>query len=135
MREVKHLLGQLAQDKTSKAARDFGKASEADFERAGSDDASEQDGSFSETYESDQLRDFIARQKSQVKDLQEKLELAKKQYKTDKAEVDALRVKDPEQYRKKAAVLDKVKDSLEAKITKLNQKIAKIKEMEKRTKY
>jgi hypothetical protein len=67
--------------------------------------------------------------------LQEKLELAKKQYKADKAEVDALRVKDPEQYRKKAALLEKVKNSLEDRITKLNQKIAKIKELEKRAKY
>ena len=67
--------------------------------------------------------------------MQEKLELAKKQYKADKAEVDALRVKDPEQYRKKAALLEKVKNSLEDRITKLNQKIAKIKELEKRAKY
>lgn len=98
MREVKHLLGQLAQDRITKAAKDFGKSSEADFERAKVDD-SDQEASFSETYESGQLSEHIAKQKMQLKELQEKLELAKKQYKADKAEVDALRVKDPVQYR------------------------------------
>jgi len=46
-----------------------------------------------------------------------------------------LRVKDPEQYRKKSVLLEKVKETLEGRITNLNVKIAKIKEMEKRAKY
>ena len=62
--------------------------------------------------------------------MQEKLESSKKQYKEDKADIDKLRLKDPELYRKKTAVLDKVKEQIEAKISKLNQRIAKVKEIE-----
>ena len=52
-----------------------------------------------EGFNDDQTRDFIKTQKSQIKDLQEKLEASKKQYKADRAEVESLRLKDPEQYR------------------------------------
>ena len=48
------------------------------------------------------------------------MEDSKRQYKIDKAEVDALRLTDPSLYRKKAAVLDKVKDQIDKKVGKLN---------------
>ena len=52
--------------------------------------------------------------------MQEKLEASKRQYKEDKAEVEALRLSDPALYRKKVIVLEKVKDTIEKKIGKLN---------------
>ena len=61
MREVKQLLGQIAQDRKTT----FVKTKDGNFERQ-SDDYDQQesdDHSFSETYESDQLRDFISKQK------------------------------------------------------------------------
>jgi chromosome segregation ATPase len=82
----------------------------------------------------EQIRDFVKRQKSQIKELQEQLENSKKQYKADKAEVENLRLKDPEQYRKKMTVLDKVKTQLEQRISKINGKVAKIKALEEQFK-
>ena len=48
------------------------------------------------------------------------MEAAKKDYKQSQAEVEALRLSDPSLYRKKVAVLDKVKLQLENKIEKMN---------------
>ena len=64
--------------------------------------------------------------------MQEKLEASKRQYKEDKAEVEALRLSDPALYRKKVVVLEKVKETIEKKIGKLNQRISKIKEIEQK---
>ena len=44
--------------------------------------------------------------------------------------MEALRLTDPALYRKKVVVLEKVKDNIEKKIGKLNQRISKIKEIE-----
>lgn len=54
------------------------------------------------------MRDFIKKQKQQVKYLSERLEADKAKYKADKADVELLRLKDPELYKKKSAVLEKV---------------------------
>lgn len=78
----------------------------------------------------DQIQEFVKRSKQDIKEMQEKLETSKRQYKEDKAEVEALRLTDPALYRKKVVVLDKVKDTIEKKIGKLNQRISKIKEIE-----
>lgn len=61
MREVKQLLGQIAQDRKT----NFDKTEDGNLERQSVDyDQQESDDhSFSETYESDQLRDFISKQK------------------------------------------------------------------------
>ena len=67
--------------------------------------------------------------------MQEKLEASKRQYKEDKAEVEALRLSDPALYRKKVAVLEKVKETIEKKIGKLNQRISKIKEIEQKNQW
>jgi hypothetical protein len=45
-----------------------------------------------------------------------------------------LRLKDPEQYKKKMVVLDKVKLSLDERIGGVNAKIAQIKDLEARLK-
>lgn len=77
-----------------------------------------------------QTEDWVKRQKAEIKELQVKLEASKKDYKKSQAEVESLRLEDPALYRKKVAVLDKVKLQLEKKIDKMNQRIAKVKEIE-----
>ena len=62
--------------------------------------------------------------------MQEKLDGSKRQYKEDKAAVEAIRLTDPALYRKKTAVLEKVKETIEKKIARLNQHIAKVKDIE-----
>ena len=64
--------------------------------------------------------------------MQEKLESSKRQYKEDKASVEAVRLTDPALYRKKLAVLDKVKETIEKKIARLNQHISKVKDIEQK---
>ena len=56
-----------------------------------------------------QTEDWVKRQKAEIKELQVKLEASKKDYKKSQAEVESLRLEDPALYRKKVAVLDKVK--------------------------
>ena len=48
--------------------------------------------------------------------------------------MESLRLEDPTLYRKKQALLDKVKVALERKIEKMNQRIAKVKEIETKLK-
>ena len=52
--------------------------------------------------------------------MQEKLDGSKRQYKEDKAAVESIRLTDPVLYRKKTAVLEKVKETIEKKIARLN---------------
>ena len=52
--------------------------------------------------------------------MQEKLDDSKRQYKEDKAAVESIRLTDPVLYRKKTAVLEKVKETIEKKIARLN---------------
>lgn len=78
----------------------------------------------------DETEDWVKRQKAEIKQLQVKLEAAKKDFKQNQAEVEAIRLEDPNLYRKKLAVLDKVKLQLEKKIERMNQRIAKVKEIE-----
>lgn len=56
-----------------------------------------------------QMQDWVKRQKSEIKELQGKLDVSKKEFKKSQAEVESLRLEDPNLYRKKHAVLDKVK--------------------------
>ena len=64
--------------------------------------------------------------------MQEKLESSKRQYKEDKAAVEEKRLTDPALYRKKLAVLDKVKETIDKKVARMNQHIAKVKEIEQK---
>lgn len=66
--------------------------------------------------------------------MQVKLDTSKKEFKQSQAEVESLRLEDPILYRKKQGVLEKVKVQLEKKIEKLNQRIAKVKEIESKLK-
>ena len=68
----------------------------------------------------DQIVEFVKRQKAEIKELQSKLEKSKQDYKESQAEVEELRLKDPSLYRKKLAVLEKVKETIEKKIDKVN---------------
>ena len=81
-----------------------------------------------------QTEEWVKRQKAEIKQLQVKLEASKKEYKESQAEVESLRLEDPTLYRKKQALLDKVKVALERKIEKMNQRIAKVKEIETKLK-
>lgn len=74
--------------------------------------------------------DFIKRQKAEIKELQAKLAKSKEEYKVSQAEVEDLRLSDPALYRQKVAVLDKVKATIEKKIDRMNQRVAKVKELE-----
>ena len=47
-------------------------------------------------------------------------------------DIDALKYSDPSAYRQKQAVLDRVKESIENKIDKVNERIAKVKDLEKK---
>lgn len=59
-----------------------------------------------------------------------KIEQAKKQYKADKAQVEDLRVTDPALYKKKSELLAKVKEGLDRQIENINQRVAKVKDLE-----
>ena len=59
------------------------------------------------------LKDYISREKAELKELQARLEDDKRRYKADKKELESLRHTDPSAYRQRQAILDKVKDSIE----------------------
>jgi chromosome segregation ATPase len=80
---------------------------------------------------SDELKEFLKREKAEIKDLQGRLEDDKRLYKQDKREAETLKHTDPSAYRQRMAVLDKVKEGIERQIDKVNQRIAKVKEIEK----
>ena len=61
-------------------------------------------------------RDFVQQQKAHIKESQEKLEQAKQQYKSDKLQIEELRLTDPQLYRKKSELLAKVKEDLDSRI-------------------
>lgn len=61
-------------------------------------------------------RDFVQQQKAHIKESQEKLEQAKQQYKSDKLQIEELRLTDPQLYRKKSELLAKVKEDLDRRI-------------------
>ena len=61
-------------------------------------------------------RDFVQQQKATIKESQEKLEQAKQQYKSDKLQIEELRLTDPQLYRKKTELLAKVKEDLDRRI-------------------
>lgn len=48
-----------------------------------------------------QTEEWVRRQKAEIKELQKKIELSKKEYKQSQAEVESLRLQDPTLYRKK----------------------------------
>ena len=77
------------------------------------------------------LKEFVAQEKSELKELQLRLEEDKRRYKIDKKEAEDLRYSDPSSYRQRTQVLEKVKDSIERQIDKVNQRISKIKEKQK----
>ena len=77
------------------------------------------------------LKEIVAQEKSELKELQLRLEEDKRRYKIDKKEAEDLRYSDPSSYRQRTQVLEKVKDSIERQIDKVNQRISKIKEKQK----
>lgn len=81
-------------------------------------------------YKDEEMVEFVKRQKAEIKDLQEKLEASKAQYKEDKAKLEEIRHKDPNLYKIKSQLLSKVKETIEKRIDKVNQRIAKVKEIE-----
>ena len=81
-------------------------------------------------YDGNKQKNFIKEQKQAIKDQQEKVERAKSQYKLDKTAVEDLRLADPALYRKKSEILAKVKEDLDRRIARLNERTSKIKEME-----
>lgn len=78
------------------------------------------------------LKEFLAQEKSELKELQQRLEEDKRRYKIDKKEAEDLRYSDPSSYRQRTQLLEKVKDSIERQIDKVNQRISKIKEKQQK---
>jgi len=78
------------------------------------------------------LKEYLKREKNEIKDLQSRLEDDKRLYKQDKREADTLKHTDPSAYRQRMQVLEKVKESIERQIDKVNTRIAKVKEMERK---
>lgn len=78
------------------------------------------------------LKDFIAKEKQQIKSINLQIEEDKNKYKREKKELEDLKYQDPTLYRQRSAVLEKVKTGLEKKIDKVNDRIAKIKDIEQK---
>jgi glycerate-2-kinase len=74
--------------------------------------------------------DFIKQQKAMIKEQQDKLEKAKNQFKADKAGIEELRLSDPGLFRQKSEILAQVKEDLDRRIARLNEKVQKVKLME-----
>ena len=84
----------------------------------------------------EEVKKYIAQQKQIIKKTQEKLEQSKKQYKADKQKYlsEEFKNANPSEYVKQKQILDDVKKQIEERIDKLNQRVEKIKTMEKRVK-
>jgi predicted nucleic acid-binding Zn-ribbon protein len=82
----------------------------------------------------DHMREYVLKEKSELKELQERLEDDKRRFKKDKKDAEAFKYSEPTGYRQKMQVLDKVKESIENKIDKVNERIAKVKQVEKKLK-
>ena len=111
MAEIRHMLndyGMKNKNQNANRLSDLLRDVEADDVGASASFVSGKSNPFSQSPEKligeqneDQIHDYIKRQKAEIKSMQEKLEVAKRQYKEDKAEVEALRLTDPALYRKK----------------------------------
>jgi hypothetical protein len=75
-------------------------------------------------------QDFIRQQKKEIVELKDRLEKEKHQYQSDKGQLEEIRLSDPALYRKKSEILSKVKEGLDRRITQLNQRMSKVKELE-----
>ncbi len=80
------------------------------------------------------LKEYLSKEKAELKELQQRLEEDKRKYKEDKREVDDLKYSDPNAFRQRSQLLDKVKESIEKKIDQVNARIAKVKDLEKKNK-
>ena len=80
------------------------------------------------------LREFIAKEKQLIKDINKQIEDDKNKYKKEKKDLEDLKYSDPTLYRQRQAVMDKVKVGLERKIDKVNERIAKVKDIEQKLK-
>ena len=77
------------------------------------------------------LRDFLKKEKAELKEAQVRLEDDKRRYKEDKRDAESLKYTDPSAYKQRMQVLDRVKESIERQIDKVNNRIAKVKEIER----
>lgn len=60
------------------------------------------------------------------------VESDKKKFKEDMRNVEELKYSNPREYREKMVIMDKVKEKLESKIDKINERIAKVKTAEQK---
>ena len=75
-------------------------------------------------------QDFIRQQKKEIVEMKDRLEKEKHQYQSDKGQLEEIRLSDPALYRKKSEILAKVKEGLDRRISQLNQRMSKVKELE-----
>ena len=59
------------------------------------------------------------------------MEEDKKKFRDDKAEAEKLKYSNPTEYRRRMEVLERVQESIESKIDRVNERIGKVKAMEK----
>lgn len=71
----------------------------------------------------------------QIKKMQDDLANKKKQYQADKASNENIRLSDPELYRMKHQVLNKVKETIDERISKINARVQKVKAIEDKIAY
>ena len=67
--------------------------------------------------------------------MQDDLANKKKQYQADKAANENIRLNDPELYRMKNQVLNKVKETIDERISKINARVQKVKSIEDKLAY
>lgn len=132
MAEIKSMLNDYGMKSSSKnPQRVSDLLREVEMEVDASNSFNRFDNPFGAMKHSDEeLMEFVKRQKAEIKELQDKLEHAKQHYKEDKAKLEEIRNKDPNLYKIKSQLLAKVKETIEKRIDKVNQRIAKVKEIE-----
>lgn len=78
----------------------------------------------------DNIREFVEREQKELKKLQKKFEQDKQKWKDDKKELEIIRYSDPSTYKKRMAILEKVKEGIENQIDKYNERLKKVHKMQ-----
>ena len=80
------------------------------------------------------VKDFIHHEQSDLKKLLKRYEEDKRRYKQDKHEAEGMKYSDPSGYKRKQDVLGRVKEGIEKQIDKYNERLTKVKELERQSK-
>jgi hypothetical protein len=78
------------------------------------------------------LKEFIAREKLDLKEMMARLQEDKLRYKQDKKDAEDMRYTNPSTFRERSDILSKVKESIERQIDKVNARVSKLKDLERK---